>query len=121
MRITFLKETFKQLQVCLQKAYELGDLKNVRCISVLFMVAERQRIDKIILVWNVSRQTITKWIKAMMNEGFNCLKYERSNGRPAKLTKTQKDKIVHAGEKWPGSLYLLYGLPDKRLDPRFNP
>jgi transposase len=93
MRITFLKETVKQLRICLQKAYEFGDLKSVRRISVLLMVAERKSIDEIILVWNVTRQTITKWVQALMNEGIDSLKYEKPNGRPAKLTKTQKDKL----------------------------
>ena len=77
MRITFLKETVKQLQIRLQKAYNEGDLKNVRRISVLLMVAEQQCIDKIILVWKVTRQTISNWIKALMNEGFDSLKYEK--------------------------------------------
>lgn len=93
MRITFLKETVKQLRICLQKAYEFGDLKSVRRISVLLMVAERKSIDEIILVWNVCRQTITKWVQALMNTGLESLKYEKPNGRPAKLTKTQKDKL----------------------------
>ena len=93
MRITFLKETVKQLQIRLQKAYSDGDLKNVRRISVLLMVAERQCIDKIMLVWKVSRQTISNWLKAFMNEGFDSLKYEKPTGRPARLTKTQKDKL----------------------------
>lgn len=93
MRITFLKETVKQLQVNLQGAYKLGNLKSVRRISVLLMVAERQSMEKINSVWNVSRQTITIWVKALMNEGFESLKYERANGRPARLTKRQKDKL----------------------------
>jgi len=93
MRITFLKETVKQLRVHLQRAYELGDLRGVRRISVLLMVAERKSMDKIISVWDVSRQTITIWVKALMNEGFESLKYEKPSGRPARLTKTQKDKL----------------------------
>jgi len=59
-----LKETVKQLQICLQNGYAFGDLKNVRRISVLLMMAEQRCIEKINLVWNVSRQTISNWIKA---------------------------------------------------------
>ena len=93
MRITFLPETVNQLRLRLQQAYDLGDLKGIRRISVLLMLAERQCLEKIIAVWDVSRQTISHWVKALMYEGFDSLQYQRPKGRPAKLTKTQKDEL----------------------------
>lgn len=93
MRITFLPETVNQLRVRLQQAYDLGDLKGIRRISVLLMLAERQCLEKIIAVWGVSRQTISHWVKALMYEGFDSLQYQRPKGRPAKLTKTQKNEL----------------------------
>ena len=93
MRITFLPKTVNQLRVHLQEAYDLGSLKGVRRISVLLMVAEQQAMDKIIAVWDVSRQTIIHWVKALMSKGFDSLEYEKPKGRSAKLTKTQKDQL----------------------------
>ena len=93
MRISFLPETVKELRIHLHQAYADGDIKVVRRISVLLMIAERECLDKIIAVWNVSRQTISIWIKALMYTGFNSLKYTKPKGRPAKLTKSQKDEL----------------------------
>lgn len=84
MRITFLPKTVNQLRVHLQQAYDLGNLKGVRRISVLLMVAEQQTMDKIIAVWDVSRQTIIHWVKALMWKGFASLQYEKPKGRSAK-------------------------------------
>jgi transposase len=77
----------------LQKAYVCGDLKSIRRISVLLMVSERQSVDKITAVWQITRQTVSKWVKALMYEGLGSLKYEKPNGRPAKLTKAQKKEL----------------------------
>ena len=50
-------------------------------------------IDKIILVWNVSGETLSNWIKTLMNKGYNSLKYEQTKGGPVRPTKIQKDKL----------------------------
>lgn len=93
MRISFLKETVKQLRLALHKAYEMGNLKNVRRISVLLMVANRSRMDEIILDWKVTRQTVIHWVYELMCEGLDSLKYEKPKGRPARLTKAQKKEL----------------------------
>jgi transposase len=57
------------------------------------MIAERQPIEKIVASWDVSRQTINNWVKALMYLGLDSLVYKKPKGRPAKLTKTQKDEL----------------------------
>lgn len=93
MRITFLKESVKQLQKELRKAYDIGNLKSVRRITVLLMVAARQTMDEITETWQVTRQTITNWVKDWLYRGVSSLKYEKPNGRPAGLTKAQKTEL----------------------------
>jgi len=93
MRISFLPETVNQLRIRLHQAYADGDIKAVRRISVLLMVAERECLEKILATWNVSRQTISNWLKALMYAGLDSLKYTKPQGRPAKLTKSQKDEL----------------------------
>ena len=93
MRISFLKETVKQLRLGLHKAYEMGNLKIVRRISVLLMVANRSRMDEFILVWKVTRQTIIHWVYELMCEGLDSLKYEKPKGKPARLTQAQKKEL----------------------------
>ena len=93
MRISFLPETVNQLRIHLHQAYTDGDIKGVRRISVLLMVAERECLEKILVTWDVSRQTIFNWLKALMYAGLGSLKYTKPQGRPAKLTKSQKDEL----------------------------
>jgi len=93
MRISFLSETVKQLRQELKKAYEAGDLRKVRKISVLLMVAERKTVSQIIAMWRVTRQTIENWLKAFYYEGWESLDYKRPKGKPARLTKTQKQEL----------------------------
>jgi transposase len=57
------------------------------------MLAERQILEKIVAVWDVSRQTISHWVKTLMYEGLDSLQYQKPKGQPAKLTKTQKDEL----------------------------
>lgn len=93
MRISFLPETVNRLRIRLHQAYVDGDIKAVRRISVLLMVAEGECLEKILATWNVSRQTISNWLKALMCAGLDSLKYTKPKGRPAKLTKNQKDEL----------------------------
>lgn len=93
MRISFLKETVKQLRLALHKAYGMGSLKSVRCISVLLMVANRCSMNEITSVWNVTRQTVVHWVRELMYEGSDSLEYVQPKGRPAKLTKMQKKEL----------------------------
>jgi transposase len=93
MRISFLPESVKILQDELKKSYEVGNLRRVRRIAVLIMVAKRQTETDIIETWNISRQTIEAWIKAYFYRGLDSLSYKRPKGRPARLSKTQKQEI----------------------------
>ena len=101
MRISFLSETVKQLREELKKAYEAGDLRKVRRVSVLLMVAERKTASQIISTWRVTRQTIENWLKAFFYEGWKSLNYERPKGRPARLSKTQKQELYELVAKGP--------------------
>lgn len=101
MRISFLPETVNQLRSRLHQAYADGDIKAVRRISVLLMVAEREGLEKILATWNVSRQTISNWLKALVYMGLESLKYTKPQGRPAKLTKSQKAELCALLESGP--------------------
>lgn len=99
-RITFSKATVKQLKEELRKAYERGDLRAVRRLSVLVMIGERMRLADILSVWNVSVQSVYNWVKEFVQERWQSLEIGKAPGRPARLTKTQKrqlSKWVQAG------------------------
>jgi len=92
-RVTFSNETVKQLKVELRKAYERGDLRAVRRLSVLVMMGERIGLTLILAVWQVSMQTVYNWLKAFLAEGWDGILYRNAPGRPPRLTKTQKRQL----------------------------
>ena len=104
-RISFSKETVKQLKQELEKAYVCGDLRVVRRLSVLIMIAERMALEDILAVWNVSQQTVYIWLKAFVRERWDSLEYGRAPGRPPRLTKSQKSQLsrwIEAGPEAQG-------------------
>ncbi|HUH96460.1 MAG TPA: IS630 family transposase [Anaerolineales bacterium] len=92
-RITFSQESVKQLKVELRKAYERGDLRAVRRLSVLVMVGERMSLTSILSVWNVSVQTVYNWMKEFVQERWQSLEIGKAPGRPPRLTKRQKRQL----------------------------
>ena len=58
--LTFRQETVKRMKEELEKAYERGDKRAVRRLSVLGMIGKRMSLASIISLWNVSAQTTYK-------------------------------------------------------------
>ncbi len=92
-RITFSKETVKRLKMELQKAYERGDLRAVRRVSVLVMIGERMKLGAILKLWNVSAQTVYNWLEEFVQKRWKSLEIGRGPGRPPRLTKKQKSQL----------------------------
>jgi transposase len=92
-RITFSNGTVKQLKSELRKAYQRGDLRAVRRLSVLVMIGERMGLAVILAIWNVSQQTVYNWLKDFVMEGGDGLLYRKAPGCPPRLTKTQKRQL----------------------------
>jgi transposase len=104
-RITFAKETVKVLKGELQKAYECGDLRAVRRLSVLVMIGERISLTVILALWNVSAQTVYNWLWSFVRERWEGIQYHKAPGRPPRLTKSQKRQLydlVKAGPEAAG-------------------
>jgi transposase len=104
-RITFTKETVKELKGELQKAYERGDIRAVRRISVLVMIGERIGLGDILALWNVSTQTVYNWLWSFVRRRWDGIRYQPAPGRPPRLTKTEKRQLydlVQAGPEAAG-------------------
>ena len=104
-RVTFSKETVKELKGELQKAYERGDLRAVRRLSVLVMIGERINVAVIRALWDVSVQTVYNWLWSFVRERWDGIQYHKGPGRPPRLTKTQKRELydlVKAGPEAAG-------------------
>lgn len=100
-RISFSKETVKRLKQELEQAYQHGNLRAVRRVSVLVMIGERMALATILSVWNVSPQTVYTWLNEFVVERWNSLKYGKAPGRPPRLTKSQKRQLSQWIEKGP--------------------
>lgn len=93
-RVTISRHTVKQLKDELRKAYDRGDLRAVRRLSVLVMIGERMALSIILTVWGVSQQTVYNWLRAFVLEGLDGIEYRTAPGRPPRLTKRQKRELA---------------------------
>lgn len=104
-RTTFSQVTVKRIKEELGKAYDRGDLRAVRRLSVLMMIGERMALTWIVTTWNVCEQTVYNWLNAFLFERWGSIAYGKSSGRPPRLTKTQKRQLyelVKAGPEKAG-------------------
>jgi len=95
-RITFSKAHVKQLKQELEKAYRRGDTRTVRRVSVLIMIGGKVALESILLMWNVSQQTVYNWLNDFLAYRWDSLEYQKGSGRPPRLTKSQKQDL----SKW---------------------
>jgi len=95
-RITFSNTIVKRMKSELKKAYERGDVRAVRRLSVLMMIGERMTLALIVTTWNICEQTVYNWLNTFLSERWDSIEYRKPSGRPARLTKTQKRQLY----KW---------------------
>ena len=104
-RITFSKATVKRFEQELQKAYQRGDKRVIRRVMVMVAVSGQTELTEIARQWGIARQTIYNWLVAFLEKSWDSLTYGYGPGRPAHLTKTQKEQLcawVKAGPEASG-------------------
>jgi len=92
-KVTFSDQTVKRFRGELQKAYERGDLRSVRRLSVLIMIGDREGMETIQANWDISGATAYHWLKEFVVAGWKSLVYGKMPGRPSRLSKTQKRQL----------------------------
>jgi transposase len=100
IRLRFTTSTIARLRLTWENAYELGDLRLVRCTSALLALSHGGEVSTIAQDLSVSAQTVYSWMRAFLVEGFDCLCYRKSPGRRPKLKQTHKTRlrdILNAG------------------------
>lgn len=100
-RITFEKETVKALQQKLHEAYASGDVRLVRRISVLLSITHGEGLSRVEEQWNISHQTSYNWLAAFVKQRWESLAYPKPAGRPARLTKSQKQQLYETVKAGP--------------------
>jgi transposase len=93
-RIQLTRPTVKAMQARLHQAYDRGDMRLVRRISVLLEHLLHQ-VPVITLneCWDVSVPCIYVWLNELLVHGVGSLVYHHGGGRPAKLTPNQKKQL----------------------------
>lgn len=94
IRIQFSHGTVTALSTRWEGAFRKGDLRLVKRIGALLWLAKGLAVAEISELLGVVEQTVYNWLYAFILERFDSLHYRTSSGRPAKLTKTQKQRLT---------------------------
>src|SRR5439155_5577930 len=77
----------------LQSAFRRADVRLIKRITALLLVADGHAATTIAERLGVGRSTIYSWIHAFLIDRWASLVRRSSSGRPAKLTVTQKQRL----------------------------
>jgi transposase len=94
VRIRISPELSKQLTATLRQAYQAGDLRLVRRVTALLALGRGETVPSITETLDVSASSLYAWLKTLLVEGVAGLRVQWRGGRPSKLTKTQKRRLV---------------------------
>lgn len=94
LTITFCHQTVKTLNHHLHAAFRAGNLAQIKRISALLMLADQRPIASIVERLCAGRSTVYGWLHAFVLDRFASLQTRKPAGRPAKLTPTQKQRLV---------------------------
>ena len=84
----------KQLTGRLTQAYRAGDLRLVRRLTALLARGRGETVASSAETLGVSRASVYAWLKTLLVEGVAGLRVQWRGGRPSKLTRTQKRRLV---------------------------
>ena len=93
IRIQMGARLVKQLNERLGNAFAQGDLRLVKRVTALLLVAQHQSIEAVAEAVHMAETTIYAWIRAFVLDGAASLRYRTAPGRPAKLTASQKQRL----------------------------
>ncbi len=94
VRIRISTAVSKQLTVTLRQAYQAGDLRLVRRVSALLAVGRGEAVPTVAATLGVSPASVYGWLKILLVQGVTSLRVQWRGGRPSKLTRTQKRRLV---------------------------
>ena len=93
VRMTLIGATRKALIQRLQQAYASHATRLVRRIHALLGLADGKRIDEVAALLGLGEQTVRDWMHAFLVQGVDSVFYHRRAGRPAKLTRSQRQEL----------------------------
>ena len=100
-RICFCRRTVNRLTEVWQRGLQRGDRRVVRRVTSLLLLAEQVPVPRVAARVGVSVATIYAWRHAFLVSQFASLVYRTPPGRPARLTKAQKQRLCALVEAGP--------------------
>src|SRR5262245_10144217 len=95
LRIQLGRATVKDLHRRLQHAYQRGDVRLVRRITVLLdLLVHQVPVAALCERWGLSLACLYAWQKALLLRGMDSLVYGHGGGRRPTLTPRQKHRLV---------------------------
>ncbi len=94
VRIRFSAALGKELGAVLRQATRAGDLRLFRRVSALLALGQGQAVESVALSLGVSLASVYQWRKTLLVEGVAGLRVQWRGGRPSKLTRRQKRRLV---------------------------
>ncbi len=101
IRIRFCRATVKRLTAAWQRAVERGDGRATKRVTALLLLADQHPVSAVAERVGMSESTIYAWLHAFLARQFASLVYRTSPGRPARLTKAQKQRLATLVEAGP--------------------
>jgi transposase len=96
LKIHLSGSTRKDLVERLRYAYRTGQLRIIRRIQVVMLLAAGQTVREVAELLGRGEQTVRDYLAAFLLRGVESVAYRRPRGRPAKLTKTQCEELAVA-------------------------
>src|SRR5262245_33073209 len=91
----------QQLYRRLHQAYASGSLRVVKRLHALLAIAEGMTVHEVAHMLDVGEQTVRDYLNRFLWRGVASVVYTRPPGRPAKLTKTQRQALAALIEAGP--------------------
>ncbi len=93
IHIILKTKTKKKLESIYQSARKRGDIATVKRVMAIFAVTCGNTYSAISLILKISEESIRLWIKLFLLKGAEGLISKKKQGRPSKLTKSQRKEL----------------------------
>jgi transposase len=94
MKFNLTTNRIKALQKAINTARQIGKINLVQRCSALLCFHQGAYLYQVAEAFAVSTRTISRWIVRYLSGGIDALNSKKSKGRPSRLTKTQKKKLL---------------------------
>jgi transposase len=100
-RFTISKHYRKEVEKKLQTAQQLSDVRGIKYHLAILAVMEDQPFEQVAQTLRVQLKTVAEWVRLFCCYGVKGAPYQKSSGRPPKLTATQKEELARLLDEGP--------------------